>query len=128
MVDCIVLSHDARIDGVARETGDVVDVELAHEMLPVVVHRTILRLRTNHPTRISDDCFKLSMGEVPDPRDSLVSNMRESGRCILEFPYGTMRLDRERRPVDAALLVADLPACFQPSQVRRWAWQILAQV
>src|SRR5439155_20996204 len=30
---------DALGDGVARETGDVMDVELAHEMLPMFVHR-----------------------------------------------------------------------------------------
>ena len=30
---------DARTDGVAGETGDVVDVELAHQMLTMFVHR-----------------------------------------------------------------------------------------
>ena len=30
---------DAFSDRVARETSDIVDVELAHEMLPVFVHR-----------------------------------------------------------------------------------------
>ena len=34
-----VAFDDSLGDGVAGETGDVMDVELAHEMLPVFVHR-----------------------------------------------------------------------------------------
>src|SRR6202158_3373473 len=35
----VVALDDALGDGVAGETGDVMDVELAHEMLPMFVHR-----------------------------------------------------------------------------------------
>src|SRR5688572_26010389 len=34
-----IVLDDSRADGVAGETGDVVDVEFAHQMLPVFVHR-----------------------------------------------------------------------------------------